>query len=266
MPTYALLGATGATGSSILRCLLSQPPQDLTLNVFIRSKSKLLGLFPDLENTKSFKVNIVEGTPSNAAALQHALRDADVIFMCIASNVGRPGTTLTLDTATSIVAALKTLREEQGAAYHTPTILQLRSVQQNEIFQKQASWLAKLIISLTVEFANYYVYKDVNDAYELYVQAHKADPKNLEYISVDPPAIMDGEGTTPTGYELTVDHLPANHVVSYADLGAAFVEIAERRREFAFKGVGVGATGHVNMTFSKNLQEMGTSVWARVFG
>ena len=49
MPTYTLLGATGSTGSAILRCLLSQPPRDLTLKVLVRTKSKLLTLFPGLE-------------------------------------------------------------------------------------------------------------------------------------------------------------------------------------------------------------------------
>lgn len=39
MPIYTLLGATGSTGTAIVRNLLNNPPQDLKLNISVRSKS-----------------------------------------------------------------------------------------------------------------------------------------------------------------------------------------------------------------------------------
>jgi uncharacterized protein YbjT (DUF2867 family) len=86
MPVYALLGATGSTGSAILRCLIVQLPREHNLNVLVRDKSKLLKWFPDIESTTAFEINIVEGRPSDGTALQECLRDVDVIMACIAAN------------------------------------------------------------------------------------------------------------------------------------------------------------------------------------
>ena len=41
--------------------------------------------------------------------------------------------------------------------------------------------------------------------------------------------------------------------LSYADLGVAFCEIAERRDEFAGMGVGVFRTGEINRKLSESL-------------
>ncbi len=105
MPTYALLGATGSTGSAILRCLLSQPPKHLTLNIFVRSRSKLRKAFPDLESTTAFKANIIEGIPSDTTATQECLKDVNVVMACIGSNYSTPGISLIYDTATAIIDA-----------------------------------------------------------------------------------------------------------------------------------------------------------------
>ncbi|RJE16607.1 hypothetical protein PHISCL_11056, partial [Aspergillus sclerotialis] len=70
MPTYALLGATGATGSSVLRHLLQTQLADLDIDVLVRSKSKLLQAFPCLESTAGNPhVNIVQGNCTDDKAL-----------------------------------------------------------------------------------------------------------------------------------------------------------------------------------------------------
>jgi hypothetical protein len=39
MPTtYAIMGATGSTGTAILRSLQANPPEDLHLNIYVRDK------------------------------------------------------------------------------------------------------------------------------------------------------------------------------------------------------------------------------------
>ena len=86
MPVYALLGATGSTGSAILRSLISHPPENLELNIFVRSKSKLLTVFPDLERTNPFKTTIIVSTPDDTTATRACLQNADVVFACIGSN------------------------------------------------------------------------------------------------------------------------------------------------------------------------------------
>ena len=143
MPTYALLGATGSTGSAILRSLIAQPPKDLTVNIFVRSKSKLDKSFPDLENASAFKSNIIEGVPSDANALQQCLKDVDVIFGCIGTNIGTPGMSLIYDTITSVIDALKTHRSTRRTSYKPPTVIQLRSASLNPYYKAKLPYLAQ---------------------------------------------------------------------------------------------------------------------------
>lgn len=259
MPTYALLGATGSTGSAIVRCLLAQAPQNLTLKVYVRSRSKLLGLFPDLERTTSFKLEIIEGTSTDSAKLQQCLRDADAIFMCIAQNYAKPGTTLIYDAASTIIEALTALRKDQGSSYTTPTILQNRTASLNETLTRQFPWIAGLVTNTCL----HYCYADIKSGCDLYASTAEAQPGLLDYIFMDAPALHDAEGTTPTGHKLILDEKQGPEL-SYADFGAAFVEAAERREEFAGKGVGVTATGPVKQTWGTLAGYLSSNLWSRI--
>lgn len=263
MPVYALLGATGSTGSSILRSLLSNSPENLTLNIFIRSKSKLLSAFPDLETTASFNVNIIEGTPDDNTAMQKCLHNVDVIMAVIGSNVSNSGITLIYDTAVAIVNALKVHQKTQGASYKPPTVIQLRSTSLNPVFRAQ-SWIASTMAS----FCFYYIYADLERACTLFNSVSTTvgpdSPALLSYIFADPPSIHDPDGTVPTGYELILDGKQET-ALSYADLGAAFCELARRREEFLGKGVGVSATGHVNQVWGPLVGYMIAGAKSRVW-
>ncbi|KAJ9660412.1 hypothetical protein H2198_002530 [Neophaeococcomyces mojaviensis] len=243
MPTYALLGATGSIGSAILRCILSQPSEHLTLNIFVRSKSKLRKKFPDLESTITFKTNIIEGISSDTAAMQECLNDADVVMACIGSNYSTPGMSLIYDTTTAIINALEVHQMSLGSAYKPPTIIQLRSASLNPVFRACLPWLARNIAS----FCFYYVYEDLDRTCKLLASSVADSTGLLNYIFVDPPSIHDADGTAPTGYKLILDG-KQDPALSYADLGAAFCQVAERRDEFAGEAVGVTATGIVNQT------------------
>lgn len=262
MPTYALLGATGSTGSAIIRALLTSPASDLRLNVLVRSKKKLLTIFPDLESTSQFTVHIFEGSTTPSAsksskndALSQCLKDADVIFGCVGNNVPSVDTSLITDTVDSIIAALQTHRQAKGAGYKPPTVIQLRSSSLNP-----ASPLPWIATKMSWFFFRY-IYLDLERACDRLVAASKAarppnddsgQGKLLEAIFIDPPAIHDANGMTPTGYELFTaasTGLKQEPAVSYADLGAAFAEVARKREEFKGEGVIVSATGEVNLTW-----------------
>ncbi|KAK5744379.1 hypothetical protein LTR17_002089 [Elasticomyces elasticus] len=243
MPVYALLGATGSTGSAILRSLFAQPPQQLTLNIFVRNKSKLLKAFPDLESTTAFKVNIIEGTPSHATAMQDCLRDVDVAMACIATNYSTRGMSICYDTAAAIIDALQVLQKTRG--YKPPTIIQLRSASVNRTLSAAMPWVARNMAA----FCFHYVYEDLRRASILLTSAAAEPPGLLHYIFVDPPAIHDPDGTTPTGFALITDGTQKQEsALGYSDLGAAFCELAERRDEFRDREVGPTATGEVNLT------------------
>ena len=243
MPVYALLGATGSTGSAILRCLLAQSPPHLTLNIFVRDKPKLLKAFPDLESTTAIKVNIIEGTPSHATAMQECLRDVDVAMACIATNYSTRGMSICYDTATAIINALEVLQKTRG--YKRPTIIQLRSASVNRSLSAAMPWFARNMAS----FCFHHVYEDLRRASTLFTSTATDPPGLLYYIFVDPPAIHDPDGETPTGFALITDGTQKQEsALSYSDLGAAFCEMAERREEFRNREVGPTATGEVNMT------------------
>lgn len=268
MPTYALLGATGSTGSAIVRSLIKDPPKDLTLNIFIRSKSKLLKTFPDLETATAFKANIIEGVPSDTTALQTCLKDATVIFGCIGTNEPTAGMTLIHDTITSIISALQHRREVEGSAYQTPTVIQLRSSSLNPNstlpqFSRSMAW-----------FFFYHIYTDLDKGCNLLISNSSSkdstttSPQLLDYIFVDPPSIHDADGTETTGHKLFTDMSKETQepAISYADLGAAFCEVAQRRKEFAGQGVFVSATGKVRMTWGPLMGFMRKGLWSRVAG
>ncbi|KAK3633513.1 hypothetical protein LTR56_015766 [Elasticomyces elasticus] len=259
MPTYALLGATGSTGSAVLRYLLEVPPTDLNLNIFVRNKSKLLKAFPNLEDTKQPIVTIIEGTPNDQPSLQQALEDAAVIFQCIATNQSTPGVSVAHDTVTALIGALRGLHISDS--YRTPMVLQVRAAPLNPTFAAQQPWLMSTII----HFALHHTYADTDKACKLLASTHDETPELLDYAFVDTQAVFDAGGTIRTGYELTLTG-PVSPSISYADTGAAFCEIAERREEFKGKGVGVSATGKVRATPQANMGFIATGIKGRLFG
>lgn len=263
MPTYALLGATGSTGTAIIRAILSHPPPDLTLNLSVRSKSKLLHTFPDLHTHPSLTINIFpSASTTDPSALRPCLRDADVIFACVGTNAAAAGMTLVHDTLASVVACLSQLRQARDAEYKAPTVVQLRSASLNPA--ASLPWIARRM----AWFFFYHIYHDLQRGCDLLVSSSAADAGLLDYVFVDPPSIHDAEGARPTGHKLFVDaagevQAPA---ISYADLGEAFVEVAARRGEFRGKGVFVSATGEVRMTWGPLVGFMWTGLWSRFWG
>jgi hypothetical protein len=261
MPVYALLGATGSTGSAVLRYLIAQPPQELTLNIFVRDRSKLLNSFPNIESTTALKINITEGTPNDGTALQECLRDVDVIMACIATNYSTYGMSICYDTTAAIIDALSTFQRSQG--YRPPTIIQLRSASVNQALSAAMPWLARNMAA----FCFHHVYEDLQRASTLLCSASVEPPGLLHYIFVDPPAIHDPHGTTPTGHALITDGSQRQEsALSYSDLGAAFCEIAQRRKEFANKEVGPTATGKVNLTVNILFNYLIAGLKSRILG
>ena len=257
MPTYALLGATGSTGSAILRHLFSHPDEDITLNVFVRSRARLEEAFPNIDMTTTFQINFFQGTPNDTAVLQQCLKDVDVVMACIGSNVSTPGISLITDTANAIISALKFHQQAQGSAYDPPTIIQLRSLSLNPVLKARQPYLAQIM----APFCFHYVYADLEQACNLFANS----PELLSYIFIDPPSIHDAGGKTPTGYRLVLDEDQAP-AISYSDLGAAFCEVAERREEFRGKSIGVTATGAVNETWGVLMGYMASGAKGRIWG
>lgn len=263
MPTHALLGATGASGSAVLRCYLESPLQDLNLNVFVRSKAKLVKAFPDLESTSSPRITIVEAPITDSQALQSCLRGAEVIHSCIATNDAKPGNRVSQDIAQALVNALTSIRqEEKGRNYNKPAVIIIRAAPLNP----DLSGHMPALLYRWLWFVLYHVYSDLEKASKIYADS-AADL--LEYIFVDAPALFDAEGVERTGHRLLAEgdsDAAASAGINYADLGAAFVEIAQRKEEFAGKGVGVSATGAVREQWGVLLGYQMAGLKTRIWG
>lgn len=261
MPTHALLGATGATGSAVLRRYLESPPKDLNLNIFIRSKAKLLKAFPDLEATSSLRITINEAPLTDNQALQSSLRGADIIHMCIATNEAKPGNRIAQDAAQAVVTALTAMKAEQGNSYIKPTTIIIRAAPLNSDFDGHMPAL----MHRWLWFVLYHVYSDLEKASKIY---EDSSPDLLEYIFVDAPALFDADGAERTGHRLILarDSGEQSAGVNYADVGAAFVELAGRKGEFNGKGVGVSATGVVREHWPTLLWYQWDGLKGRVLG
>ncbi|KKK22280.1 hypothetical protein P175DRAFT_0179077 [Aspergillus ochraceoroseus IBT 24754] len=243
MPTYALLGATGATGSSVLRHLLRNQSDSLSINILVRSKTRLLQTFPDLRTTRNPAICIFQGSSTDPEILGQCLRDASVVFICVGQNGSPMGTTLSQDTASAIIDALRRRRQAEEGSQHRPcTIIQLRSASLNPALAAQVPRFVHRI----VRFCLFASYADLERACAYYSEAQRQTL--LEYILVDPPTLHDTTGTHPTGYRL-ISTEPQAPALSYADLGVALCEIAQRRGELHGQAVGVTATGRVNQTW-----------------
>lgn len=173
-------------------------------------------------------------------ALQSCLRGAEVIHSCIATNDAKPGNRVSQDIAQALVTALKSLKEEEGSNYNKPTAIIIRAAPLNP----DLSGHMPALVHRWLWFVLYHVYSDLEKATKIYEDSAAG---LLEYIFVDAPALFDSEGVERTGHRLITkgDTGVASAGVNYADLGAAFIELAERKVEFKGMGVGVSATGAV---------------------
>jgi putative NADH-flavin reductase len=264
MPKHALLGATGATGSAILQAVLRYPPSDMKLSIFVRSKCKLLSSFQDLDTNPPFPVTITEAPVFLVPAMKQCIRNADVIHMCVATNVPASSNRVAQDTAETLVAALRELREELASIYVAPTMLILRSGSVNDDYNKAVP----APVHTFLMYALHYVYHDLDLACQYYkLVADAGDKRLLNYIYVDPPSIHDS-GPKPTGYEFISDVAakPPSQSISYADLGAAFVEIADRQEAFRGQALIVSATGKVEEHWLPLVGNMLMGLKSRIIG
>ncbi|KAL4917423.1 S-adenosyl-L-methionine-dependent methyltransferase [Aspergillus aurantiobrunneus] len=238
MSTYTLLGATGATGASVLRHLL-QTNRETDINVLVRSKARLLSAFPGLDQRRSPTVRIFEGDCTNPEALEACLRGAKVVFVCVGQNGSPMGASLVQDSAAAVVEAL---RRRPPPSSQPCSLIQLRSASLNPVLAAQVPrWAHRLVC-----FCLFAGYSDLRRACSSYEEASRANL--LQYVLVDPPTLHDAQGTQPTGHRLIVDE-SQSVCLSYADLGVALCEIADRASEFHGRAVGVTATGPVKQTW-----------------
>ena len=221
MPTYAVLGASGFTGSSILTLLLKDPENQI--NVYVRSKSKLLSLFPSIEENKS--VRIFDGRLHDIPLMASCISpDVNTVFCVLGLNENIPGIRIAQDGAQAIVAAL-CYPNPKGRAKNSPRIIFLSSASVNP---RIAVNEPPLILGF-IKRALSYAYEDLALA-EAYLRLHRSW---LDVTFVTPGGLVEDEQN---GHVLSLDH--SQTFLSYPDLAAAMIEIAESSG-YDWMGVGV---------------------------
>ncbi|KAI4795169.1 hypothetical protein E4T44_12406, partial [Aureobasidium sp. EXF-8845] len=129
MPTYAVLGATGNTGQSLLKVLTQNPTTKV--HAYCRSKSKLENLQPDIIAGQS--VQVFEGGLTNTDIIRDCIKDTHAVFLAVAVSGNIPGNTIAQDTARVVIAAMKGLRDSTTAA-KLPKLIVLSSAAPDESF------------------------------------------------------------------------------------------------------------------------------------
>jgi putative NADH-flavin reductase len=211
MSAYAILGATGQTGSSILTLLGESPTANI--NILVRSRSKLETLYPSLPSKKNIKV--FEGNISDHSALCACLLGTRAVFLTIAVNANIPGCTIATDTAKAVVAALKNLKEEsKDKAYKAPRLVVLSSASLDDKFWRDIpSFLHKFMYK-----AAYYIYEDLKIA-EKYLREQE------DWLSCT--FVMPGglSHDIQRGHELSTERQQT--FVGFLDLAGAMIEVAD---------------------------------------
>lgn len=225
MPKYAILGATGATGQAILDILSESPKYQV--NAYVRSKSKLERLRPGIGTRDN--VHIFGGDLHDVSLIARCISGTSAAFAVVGVNANTPNTTIAQDTAHVLVAALCRIRTEDSAA-KLPRIVVLSSATINARLCRDTPrpvlWL--------LESANYHVYRDLRLA-ESYLRLHKSW---LNVTFIQPGGLVQD---VRKGHVLSVERQKT--FLSYPDLAAGMVEVADTEGKYDWMGVSVLPTG-----------------------
>jgi putative NADH-flavin reductase len=161
MSAYAILGATGSTGSSILKLLSASPNNKI--HVLVRSRAKLEKVCPFASSNPNIKV--FEGSISNTDNLAQCLTGVKAVFLTVAVNDNIPGCSIAQDTAHAVVTALTKLKDE-NANFKPPRLVVLSSSSVDDKFWNGIP----TFVHRTLFKALYYLYTDLQKA-QVYLES-----------------------------------------------------------------------------------------------
>ncbi|KAL8286251.1 hypothetical protein RQP46_004739 [Phenoliferia psychrophenolica] len=201
MSTYAVLGATGQTGSEIVKLLL---PTSAHLNVYARNAARLEEKHPGLSSAANVTTFI--GDLSNSALLASCLANCDVVLSTVAQNQNEPGCSIAQRAAQAIIEAL------EGRKDKCPTVVFLASL---SVDPKQKQTFGRRLL----HSALYHVYTDLEKAIVL-LQSHPWIP----LVIAAPGGLVHDK---PHTVELVADTELASPLTGYADLARGMVDMGD---------------------------------------
>lgn len=229
MPTFAVLGSTGNTGTCLVRNLLEHSPHN-HVNAYCRNKAKLLKLIPEVIDNK--RMTVFEGSVNDAGLMDSLLWDTKAVFLAVTTNDNIPGTRLNTDTATTVIRSLYRLRDAAGPGCNPPKVILLSASAPDDHLSRNMSKLLRPILLRAASA----VYLDVCRAEDV-LRSHD---HWLQSVYVKPAGLsMD----VARGYELTPDGQES--FLSYNDLADAMIEVAADDDEGRWVGRSVGIVNKV---------------------
>ncbi|KAK1997689.1 hypothetical protein LX36DRAFT_657265 [Colletotrichum falcatum] len=242
--TLAIFGATGRTGSETLKAILAKPNHHFMLRIFVRSRDKLISMFPQFKTDQN--VRIIEAQVTDISSVRGCLEGSDTIICALGDNDNKPTVRVLQDATKSIATALNQLKNEAGGKWERPRLLLLSSATWNKRFEAQTP----VAVSWLIKNAFYYPYADLLRAQETL----QSEPELVKLLLVQPPAIIEEEAS---GYIISAASVGL--AVSYADLGTAFAELAT---EEAYEEI--GAVGVTSNLAEKGFSRYGFEIMYRV--
>ena len=199
----------------MLTYLLERPSstdEPVAINLYARSPSKI----PEAQRS-SPNVQCFDGAVSSTS-LKPCLRDVDVIFQCIATNISEPGCSIAQQAAHAIVEALEAIRAESGAnKFRSPVVVFLSSASLNPRFSAEVPRLMRWILGTAL----FYVYDDLRKA----LAYLREEAPWIPLIEAQPPALVKD---VVRGFELREPRVEGpTPFLSYEDLARAMVNMVE---------------------------------------
>lgn len=213
MPTYAVLGATGSTGSAVLSILSQKPKNECKIHAFVRSASKLRKQCPEL--IESDQLTIFEGQLSDTEALAQCLAGTKAAFLCIAAVRNEPYCTIAQDVAKATISACNALRAQNKAI---PRLIQLNSSATSAKFSESLPWLAEVILYR----GNYWIYTDLSASEALF----RSEASWLDVVYIKPGGLIQDKQK---GHKLSTERQQT--FLGWLDLAAGMVEVADEESD-----------------------------------
>jgi len=240
MPSYAILGATGNTGLAVLQVLLQSPSNQI--RTYCRSKERLFRKCPAAANLDN--VHVFEGNLDNEPLIADCIRGTRAVFLTVAIVDNMPGCTVARDTACVVLAALEKIRGELEAVARAsgnplseedlkkklPSLIVLSSASLEDSFCSDVPAFAHWILNKAVS----HLYKDLAEQEKLL----RNQEKWLSSVFVKPGGLVHDRQS---GHQISTE--TAKTPLSYLDLAAGMIEVADADGEYDMKNVSVLPTG-----------------------
>lgn len=223
--SYAILGATGNCGRSLIEILLQT--KTTKINAFCRNRAKLIRLVPEVADNK--QVNIFEGSIHDVPFLKSCIRDCHAVFLCVSTNDNIPGCRMARDTAISVIESLQELRSEDksGGRFRAPKLVLLSS---NTLDDQLSQHTPPLVRQILLRSASH-VYHDLRET-EKFLREQQ-DWVSTIFIK---PGGLSVDVQRGHALSLTEEKSP----LSYLDLAAGMIEAADDSEgKWDMKNVGV---------------------------